>query len=218
MDSGSTRCPWKGGRPLLNFDPVCPTSVETYHAYYTKGDHPRIRVREGEIERQVVALFDKMRIEDEKVRHWIVKVLRAKTHESHKERETRRTEVERQLKAIRQRKDRLLDLRIWGEIDAETLATKQTELRDEEDRAKLQLEAASRQDSEYGDLAVKVFELSQALKEKWDTADIPEKRQILELVSLNCTLDGKNLAPTMRKPFDILVKGLISKDGSGGRI
>jgi hypothetical protein len=39
-------------------------------------------------------------------------------------------------------------------------------------------------------------------------ADCAEKRRILEIVFLNCVLDGVTLVPTMRKPFDVLAEGL----------
>lgn len=82
----------------------------------------------------------------------------------------------------------------------------------------LQTEAAGRQKSEHADLAVKVFELSQCLREKWIAADIPEKRQLLEIVCLNFTLDGAKLVPQMRKPFDVLIEGLLVSPNRGDRI
>jgi hypothetical protein len=34
-------------------------------ARYTKPGHPRVRIQEAEFDRQILAIFDKMRIEDE---------------------------------------------------------------------------------------------------------------------------------------------------------
>jgi hypothetical protein len=40
---------------------------------------------------------------------------------------------------------------------------------------------------------------------------------LLEIVCLNCTLDGVTLCPEMRKPFDALVEGRFLKEsGEGG--
>src|SRR5690606_9067819 len=64
---------------------------------------------------------------------------------------------------------------------------------------------------ETAELAAKVFELSQTLKEKWLTADYATKRRLLEIVCLNCVLDNVTLCPEMRKPFDVLVEGLFLK-------
>ncbi len=41
------------------------------------------------------------------------------------------------------------------------------------------------------------------------------KRQILDILCLNLSLDGVTLVPTMRKPFDLLAEGLISKETRG---
>jgi hypothetical protein len=69
---------------------------------------------------------------------------------------------------------------------------------------------------ETADIAVKVFELSQSLREKWLTADCFAKRRILEIVSLNCTLVERILLISMRKPFDVLAEGpSVSLSGGG---
>jgi len=65
------------------------------------------------------------------------------------------------------------------------------------------------QRGEYSDLAIKAFELSQSLTEKWAKADYQAKRQILEIICLNFSLNGVTLVPTIRKPFDVLAEGLL---------
>ena len=49
------------------------------------------------------------------------------------------------------------------------------------------------------------------------TADYAAKRRIVEITCLNCTLDGATLVPTMRKPFDVLAEGLVSKNSRGDK-
>ena len=80
---------------------------------------------------------------------------------------------------------------------------------------KLEIDVADLGRHETIDIAVKAFELSQTLREKWFSADYSAKRRILEITCLNWTLDGVSLVPTMRKPFDLLAKGLVSKDSRG---
>ena len=43
-------------------------------------------------------------------------------------------------------------------------------------------------------------------------------QSLLEIVCLNCRLEGKNLVPTMRKPFDMLAEGLELSKNRGERI
>ena len=89
------------------------------------------------------------------------------------------------------------------------------ELRDKIARLTLKVESADRGRAERVDIAVKAFELSQSLAEKWVTADYATKRHILEIVCLNFRLVDVTLVPTMRKPFDVLAKGLSVQSGRG---
>jgi hypothetical protein len=92
-----------------------------------------------------------------------------------------------------------LDLRLANEVEADTFAKKnQADLRDRLANLKLQLDALDRSHDETADLAAKVFELSQTLREHWLTADYAAKRRILEIVFLNCRLDGATLVRTIK--------------------
>ena len=83
---------------------------------------------------------------------------------------------------------------------------------------KLQIERLDRGRAEQAEIALKVFELSQTLKEKWVGADYRAKRRLLEIVCLNFRLDDVSLVPTIRKPFDVLAEGLDSDQNRGDRI
>ena len=90
-------------------------------------------------------------------------------------------------------------------------ATKSTELRDRVATLTLQAAALDRSHHEDADIAIKAFELSQSLTAKLLTSDYPAKRRILEIICLNFRFDDVTLYPVMRKPFDVLVEGLISQ-------
>ena len=182
---------------------------------YTAMGHPRIRVREASLDDQVLALFARIKVQDEKIRDWIADVLRARTRDTQRQRKDQVAELQRQLATVKEQCDRLLNMRLLGEIEADTFASKSTELRDRESRLALEIEASGRQRSEHADLAVKAFELSQALAEKWLAAGIDEKRQLLEIICLNLQMDGENLVPDIRKPFDILAEGFTSMNTRG---
>ena len=109
-------------------------------------------------------------------------------------------------------------MRLMDEISADVFARKQTEFRDREASLKLQMEVVDRSHHEIADLAVRVFELSQTLKEKWLAADYTAKRQILEIVCLNFRLDGTTLVCQTRKPFDALAEGLFVPSSRSDRI
>jgi len=109
-------------------------------------------------------------------------------------------------------------LRATEDIDQERLARKHTEMRDQFASIKLQLEVMARSRNETAELAEEPFELSQTLRGQWLTADYAAKRRILEIVLLNCRLEGATLVPTMRKPFDVLAEGHSVPSSRGGGI
>ena len=109
-------------------------------------------------------------------------------------------------------------MRLAEEIDEATFARKHTEMRDRLASIKLQLDVLDRSHDENAELAAKVFELSQTLRQQWLTADYTAKRRMLEIVFLNCRLDDVTLVPTIRKPFDVLAEGLLSENSRDDRI
>ncbi len=143
--------------------------------YYNVKAHPRVRVTEADIDRQVLAIFQKMRIENEEVREWVRAVLQSQTKDAQTDVLAQRAEIQRQMTLAVQQQHRIVDMRINHEIDADIFAGKQTELRDRIAGLKLQLDVIDRSNDEMCDLAVKVFELSQALATKWLTADYATK-------------------------------------------
>ena len=187
-------------------------------ARYNRPGHPRTRVTEAEFDRQMLALFARMRIEDESVREWFCAVLKSQTLDAQQESRAQRDELTRQESLLAAQQDRLVNMRLAEEIDEQLFARKHTELRDRLARIKLQLDVVDRSRDETGELAVKVFELSQTLHDQWLGADYSTKRRILEVVCLNCQLDDVTLVPQIRKPFDALAEGLVSKNSRGDRI
>jgi site-specific DNA recombinase len=187
-------------------------------AKYTAPGHPRVRVPEAELDAQVLAIFDKMRVEDEEVRDWFRMVLASQTRDAQADSRARRAELQRQESLLVAQQDRLVNMRLAEEVDQELFARKAMQLRDRVASIKLQIDAVDRSHDETAELASKVFELSQTLRQQWVTADYDSKRRILEIVCLNCQLDGVSLVPTMRKPFDVLAEGLISEKSRGDKI
>ena len=185
---------------------------------YNEKGHPRQRVNEREFDKTMLGLFDKLKVADPKIRRWIENVIRAKTKGDVQENTKHLQDIQREIAKVDKERNSLLTLRMHDEITADTYAAKDTQLRDKLSRLTLQLEGQGLQKSEIGELALKVFELSQTLTDKWLAADIAEKRRLLEILCLNFSFDGVSLCPTMRKPFDVLAEGLSLKVGSGGRI
>jgi len=164
-----------------------------------------------------LTLFRSIRIGDDKVRDWFLKALRARVREGQQNSAEQVEELNRQLAFVRNQQDQLLNLRLLDEIEGDTFKRKSVELRVRSDEIKIKIEVADRGRAEQGEIAEKAFELSQTLEDKWVGGDYRAKRQILEIVCSNFSLDGVTLCYTVNKPFDALVKsGDWKESGEGG--
>jgi hypothetical protein len=184
---------------------------------YHKGDHPRIRLTENDLDQQMLSNFDSIRVEDDEFRDLFRQQLRQATNWEFAQANQEDGNIKKRHAEVGRLQQQLLNLRLLEEIDADTFRAKSLELRDEEAELQLEMERCSRGRHEIIDIAVKAFELSQTLRAKWFTADYAAKRQILEIVCLNGSLDDVNLCATMRKPFDLLAEALSSEQYRGGR-
>ena len=185
---------------------------------YSKADHPRIRLREADLDSQLFSLFDKLRVEDAEFRHAIREEIRNTANLDQRAAAGTADAIQMELKQNRKHQDRLLNLLLLEEIDSTTYARKSMVLRDEESSLRQKLEISDRGRHEIIDIAVKAFELSQDLRNKWFAADHAAKRRILEILCLNWKLENVSLVPIWRKPFDLMAESTIWKDSRGERI
>jgi hypothetical protein len=179
---------------------------------YLAEGHPRVRIPEPEIERQVLDAFDRMKIEDGSVRDWFRAVLASQTKDEQAESKAKRAELERQVTLLIAQQDRLLNLRLADQVDEDAFARKATEIRDRLASIRLQLDVVDRTHDETADLALKAFELSQTLRKQWFSASYATKRRILEILCLNSRLEGEKVCFSWRKPFDVLAEGFQLKE------
>ncbi len=100
-----------------------------------------------------MAIFTKMRIENDEVREWVRAVLQSQTKDSQADSLAQRAEIQQQMTLAVQQQNRVVDMRINEEIDADIFTGKQTELRDRIADLKLQLDVIDRSHDEMCDLA-----------------------------------------------------------------
>jgi len=159
-----------------------------------------------------------MRIEHPETRDRFRAVLASQLRDAQSDARAQREEFLRQSSLLVAQQDRLLNLRPGDAVDQHTFAKKHTELRDRLSSIKPQLDVLDRFHDETAELAAKVFELSQTLQNTRLSADGATKRRMLEILCLNCTLDGASAVFSTRKPFDVLIEGLHFETSQGDRI
>ena len=138
------------------------------------------------------------------MRQWFVDVIKAKAHAGHDQNREHQKELTRQREQINAKLQTLLDLRMDGEITADDYALKRQELYERQSAIALQLQTSDRDGREIADLAIKAFELSQSLRERWVKANYNARRTILGIMLKTVRLNSGNLEFVPRKPFDLL--------------
>ena len=206
---------------LITGETVTKPNGKQYHYYrctmYNKGSHPRVRLKEADLDAQMLAIFNRIQ-QPQAVQDWIGKRLRQLTRDDQTESRGRTDDLQRQLADLRKQQDLLLNLRLNDEIEESTFRSKSTELRDRVAKLTVKLEATDRDRDERADFALRCFELSQHLADKWLAADYAEKRALLDFLLLNLRLDGVSLVPEMRQPFERLLEGLKIPANRGDKI
>ena len=74
------------------------------------------------------------------------------------------------------------------------------------------IEQLSKADEEYYILAESILSLAQRAGELFESSEMEQKRQIINLTLQNLTLDEKKLSYDLIKPFDVILKSQNSHD------
>ena len=70
------------------------------------------------------------------------------------------------------------------------------------------IEQLSKADEEYYILAESILSLAQRAGELFESSEMEQKRQIINLTLQNLTLDEKKLSYDLIKPFDVILKSV----------
>jgi site-specific DNA recombinase len=166
--------------------------------------HPRVRLTEAQIDKQLMEVFASIRLQDDESRQWFVDVIRARASAGQADNKQHREELKRQHEQVEMKLSTLLEMRMEAEITPAEYTIKRAELHDRQAALRVQIETTDRDDHEIADLAIKAFELSQSLVERWLTADYKAKRTILSIMLETVRLNSENIEFSLRKPFDLL--------------
>lgn len=173
---------------------------------YPDVDHPSVRWRAGDLEDAIVADLETIRIPDGELADSFHRALQEAFKNTGDVQRQQRLALKKRAAEIEAMQERLLTAYLAGTIDESTLASKQTQLRDESATVATTLAACGEIDAEDVRTALGVFQFAQNAAQIWRGSKMDQKREILEAVSLNRTLGDVTLVLEKRKPFDELAK------------
>lgn len=168
-------------------------------------------IPESEIETHMLGVLDNIHIDDKRLA-WLTK----KLLEDHK---TEKRHSERVLISLESRYKQLKDLihssyedKIRGNITEQFWREIHQKLTAEQQEVESSL-AIQRQDtSNYMITGVKLIELAHNAYSLYKKQTSQEKNRLLKFILSNCELNDKIMRPEYKKPFDIIAKGVQSKN------
>lgn len=193
------------------------------HVYYACGNnnkpenHPKVRWREADVEAGILRELDSCRFPTKRSGQWFRGMVSTAFEDTGRIEAQKRKTLTRRRTELANMQDRLLNAYLAGTLDESVFNIKSAELRREAEDVERQLDEAAF-DPANAELALQVFDFSQNLVNIWRGSNFSVRREILNCVSLNRTLDDATLCLTKRKPFDAIAEGLQMKNGRGDRI
>jgi site-specific DNA recombinase len=152
----------------------------------------------------------------ETIAHTIVDSLQGDLDHSEQKRQEQIAALRRRLAALRTRMNQLYEDKLDGKITEEFWARKQAEYSDQERSLETALSSLNRPITPERVLTVaRTFELAQKAHSLYLTRNHAERGRLLKSVLLKCATDGVNLAPTYRKPFDLIFQRAKNEEWSG---
>ena len=83
----------------------------------------------------------------------------------------------------------------------------------EQDRLIQQIQGHQSADRKYYEDGFKLLELAAKAHQLYKTQPPEQKNKLLKILLSNCTLQDGTLRPVYKKPFDILARGVESRNG-----
>lgn len=175
-------------------------SCTNYHKVHQK----RLYVNEKGLLDQISGLLKRIELPDDKIKK-ITDGLK-QINESHK---TFSQETTKSLRAdydkLEDRINELTRMRLDKEIDAEFFDTNLKRLKKEQKQILEKMQNHSDKDEDYHITVNTILSLAQRAQSIFESSEVSEKRQILNLVLQNCELREKNLEYKLKTPFDTVL-------------
>ncbi len=182
------------------------------HVYYKCGNnhqpenHPKVRWREEDVETAILTELDSIRIPSPEIADWFRDTLAEAFSDVSNAQDQQKKMLAKRKSELASMQNRLLNGYLAGMIDEPAFNDKSVELKRDAEEIERQLKEAGNFDPSYGETALSVFDFSQNLGNIWRGSNSAVRREILECVSSNRTLDNLSLNLTKRKPFDYLAE------------
>lgn len=113
--------------------------------------------------------------------------------------------LNRQLGNLLTRGERLLDMKLDGQIDGEIYDRKRKEIEEEIKKTRAGIERHQTIDNGFKKYVISAFSLASRVYELFQNANLSEKRELINCVFSDIILHGKNPRFSLREPFHLMI-------------
>jgi len=163
-------------------------------------------VREDEVMKQVAGIFDNLGIKDKALLDATIGYIKTTTDAKKAYHNHEVGQLKKQHTEIQDKLDRLMDLRLDGEIGKEEFELQKNRLRNKQHETRDLIEIYDKADDQFSKALISLLTIASDSDKLWASSTIAEKRELLNFVFANLQLKGATLCYTLRKPFDSMLK------------
>ncbi|HLX62906.1 MAG TPA: recombinase family protein [Planctomycetota bacterium] len=191
------------------------------HVYYRCGNdiqgdaHPRVRWNGEDVEEAILAELNKLKLPSHEVADWLKDVVNETLADETALRINRQTSMKKRESELKTKQQRLLDAFLEGNIEKDVFEAKNIEIRNELSRVQTASLSNTTNTAEVGKIAEEVINIAQNAADRWRGSNWEARRELLDILSLNRTLDEGTLCLTWASPFDAFAE-MASIDSSRG--
>lgn len=180
-----------------------------YHCTGYGSNHKVEYIPEAVLDKQFASALEVITIPDE-FYNYLKTCLNSELQNTRSALETEKRQLEITKDKIESAMKKTLQKNLDGKISDELLCAMQSDLQVRLEAVKYRIgNLQSVRSIEY-DRAFKTIELSHQAGAHYLKANPEQKRKLIKSTLSNCTLDGRTLCPTYKKPFDLFAKGIKS--------
>lgn len=184
------------------------------HVYYrchTQGC-PTTGIREELVHQAVGEVFDALRFSGAELRFLNAKLTQL-AEQSDQDKATKKSSLGLRLSQLQERLDRLTDAFVDGVLESELFAHRKTDLLMEKRDIEKALATLEHDNPNAPRRLAKFLELAGSLYSTYQTAEMAEKRRLIEIATSNRRVRGKSLEFMLSEPFREIAKRHNSSDG-----
>ena len=197
---------------------ITPEIKKGKYVYYSctnaKGNCSRTYIREEVLLAQLTPFFENIALSDEAIAT-ITEYLKDVHKSEQMFFKEEQTLLRRELDKLQNRLSKMYDDKLDGVIDDELYQQKFKEMKARQQEIVAKMQRHVKADETFYITANAVLSLASRAKELFESSEVDEKRQLLNFVFQNLSLDGKKLVHTLREPFSMIMNAKQCPNGWG---